>query len=107
MWRFRLEQQDHTLEMFTSVISGKKKVVLDGTIIYYDKKYTSSSGGGFQFPFHINRHQLMIAAIGDKFDLRVDNLSFGHQWELEKQKRHVNFDQHREQIDPYKAKNYA
>lgn len=92
--------------MFSSVLSGKKKIVLDGQILFYDKKYTTGSGG-FQFPFNIKRHQLMIAAIGDKYDLRIENLSFAHQWDLERQKRQVSFEHHKEQIDPYKAKNYA
>ena len=38
VWRFKLDKQDYTIEMFTSVLSGKKKVVQNGQVIYYDKK---------------------------------------------------------------------
>jgi len=38
VWRFKLEGQDFTIEMFTSILSGKKKIIRNGEIIFYDKK---------------------------------------------------------------------
>jgi hypothetical protein len=38
VWRFQLDASDHTLEMFTSILSGKKKIVLNAQVIFYDKK---------------------------------------------------------------------
>lgn len=76
----------------------------------------SAGSGGFQFPFNIKKHQLMIGAIGDKFDLRVDNMSFTQMWDqgngdwlkvmyiLERMKRNVAV---HDSVDPYKAKDYA
>ena len=45
-----------------------------------DHRYTQGSGG-FQFPFNIQRHQLMIHQMGDRFDLLVDGVSFQHVWD--------------------------
>ena len=38
VWRFKLDGQDYTIEMFTSILSGKKKIIQNGQIIFYDKK---------------------------------------------------------------------
>ena len=38
IWRFKLEGKDYAVEMFTSVLSGKKKIVQNGQTIYYDSK---------------------------------------------------------------------
>ena len=32
IWRFNLESKDHTVELFVSKMSSKKKVVVDGQI---------------------------------------------------------------------------
>jgi len=32
IWRFNLDSKDHTVELFASKLSNKKKVVLDGTL---------------------------------------------------------------------------
>lgn len=38
VWRFKLDNIDYTVEMFTSIMSGKKKILSNGQIIFYDKK---------------------------------------------------------------------
>jgi hypothetical protein len=38
IWRFILEGKNYTIEMFTSVLSGKKKILQNGQIIYFDSK---------------------------------------------------------------------
>ena len=38
IWRFKLEGKDYSVEMFTSVLSGKKKIVQNGQTIFYDSK---------------------------------------------------------------------
>lgn len=30
IWRFRLDNKDYTIELFTSVLSGKKKILQNG-----------------------------------------------------------------------------
>ena len=42
IWRFRLDQKDYTLELFTSVLSGKKKILQNGQVIFFDSKYKSA-----------------------------------------------------------------
>jgi len=39
VWRFKLENRDYTIELFNSVLSGKKKILNNGQSIYYDSKY--------------------------------------------------------------------
>ena len=43
-------------------------------------RYTGTSGG-FTFPFEIRNHQVLLTQSGDKYDIRVDNVSFSQQWE--------------------------
>lgn len=38
IWRFKLEGKDYTVEMFTSLLSGKKKILQNGQTIFYDSK---------------------------------------------------------------------
>ena len=38
IWRFKLEGKDYTIEMFTSLLSGKKKIVQNGQVIFFDSK---------------------------------------------------------------------
>lgn len=39
VWRFKLDKVEYTIELFTSLLSGKKKIIQNAAIIYYDKKY--------------------------------------------------------------------
>lgn len=49
-------------------------------------------GSSFQFPFNVANHMLNIVQYGDTFDLRVDNQSFQHIYNLEKQKNEFKYD---------------
>ncbi|CDW74612.1 UNKNOWN [Stylonychia lemnae] len=88
--------------MFTSVLSGKKKILQNGQVIYFDSKFKSA----FQFPFTIGKNSLNIVQHGDKFELRINNQSFTHLWDNERTKRNFNYE-NREELDPYKQKDYA
>jgi hypothetical protein len=39
VWRFKLENKDYTIELFTSILSGKKKILQNGQTLYFDSKY--------------------------------------------------------------------
>lgn len=56
IWRFKLEGKYYSVEMFTSVLSGKKKIVQNGQTIFYDSKYNAA----FLFPWSIGRNALSI-----------------------------------------------
>eukprot|EP00347_Sterkiella_histriomuscorum_P010870 403374607 len=102
VWRFILDGKNYTIEMFTSVLSGKKKILQNGQIIYFDSKFKSA----FQFPFSIGKNSLNILQHGDKFELRINNQSFTHLWDNERTKRNFNYEE-RDQINSYQAKDYA
>ena len=103
IWRFKLDGKDYTIELFTSVLSGKKKVVKNGTVIFFDSKFKNA----FQFPFNIEKNALNIIQHGDKFELRINNMSFTHLWDNERTKRNFNYNEPGTGVDPYKPKDYA
>jgi len=42
------------------------------------------SGSGFQFPFNIGKHQMILMQMGDRYDVLVDSKSFNQQWDYGK-----------------------
>ena len=42
VWRFRLDNKDYTIELFTSVLSGKKKILQNGQVIFFDSKFKNA-----------------------------------------------------------------
>ena len=38
VWKLNLKDKDYTIELFTSKLSGKKKVVVNGQTFYETKK---------------------------------------------------------------------
>jgi hypothetical protein len=56
IWKFTLEEREYTIELFNSVLSGKKKITQNGQIIYENNSYQ----GAFNFPFSIGRNSLSI-----------------------------------------------
>lgn len=38
IWKFNVDNKDYTIELYNSVVSGKKKVVQNGQIIYENNK---------------------------------------------------------------------
>lgn len=97
-----MDNKDYTIEMFTSILSGKKKILQNGQVIYFDSKFKNA----FQFPFNIGKNALNIVQHGDKFELRINNQSFSHLWDNERTKRNFNYE-NKEAHDPYKPKDYA
>lgn len=37
IWKFKLDNVDHTVELFASLFTGKKKIIKDGHLIGFDK----------------------------------------------------------------------
>lgn len=72
-WKFELDGTGYTLDLFSSRISGKRTIILDGNKVVSTK--TSGMGSTYQVP--IQKHKVIIYEIGDtQYDLRVDNMPF-------------------------------
>mmetsp|Transcript_22497 Transcript_22497/g.19464 ORF Transcript_22497/g.19464 Transcript_22497/m.19464 type:complete len:83 (+) Transcript_22497:82-330(+) len=50
IWRFSIDGHEHQVELTVSYLSGKKKVVHNGSILFENQKVM---GGSFQYPFSI------------------------------------------------------
>jgi hypothetical protein len=42
-WKVQMDKSAHTIQLFASFISGKRKIVHNGNIVYEGKKYISLS----------------------------------------------------------------
>lgn len=102
IWRFELDGKLNSIELFASSISGKKKVVQNGQTIMADKKMK----GPFQFPFKTGSSNCNIVQHGDKYELRINNQSFSHVWDNIRTKQAFNWDDTKQEDDPYKEKSY-
>lgn len=80
IWKLSLEGDVHCIEFLDSILSGKKKIVKDGLTIFERQLF----GVPFQYPFNIGKHSLNIAMHGDKYELRVDGMSFSHMYATKK-----------------------
>lgn len=74
IWKFNLDGKDYTIELYNSMLSGKKKIAQNGQVVYENNSYQ----GAFQFPFTIGRNSLSIVQHGDRYELRINNQSFEH-----------------------------
>lgn len=81
-WEVTIDNKHHTIELFTSKLTGKIKVTKDGTVIFYEEEY----GSLLSLPFSIDSHNCSIVQSGLSYEMRIDNHVFNHLWELEKNK---------------------
>jgi len=73
LWEFFLDEKPHKVELFHSVLSGKKKLCLDAQVLTEDKSYSSN----FNYSFKIGKHYFNVVQVeSDSFDLRIDNRVF-------------------------------
>ena len=79
IWEFLLEGRPHKIELYDSRISGKKKLVKDGQV------WKEVEGDiSFSKSFEIGKYSCTIIQHGEKYELRIDNQSFSHLLDLEK-----------------------
>lgn len=72
-WRFYLNDCLHKVEVFQSKMSGKRKAVHNGNVLYEDKSY----GVDFSFSFYIDKIFCNLIQIdSDRFELRILNRAF-------------------------------
>ena len=101
IWEFILDGSlPNKIELIYSKWGGKKRLIKNGVEIF-DKK----NDGSFLKNFDIGGHIFSIIQYGEKFELRIDNQSFTHLYNLEKNKNFFSGDN-----DPtsktQRAKNY-
>lgn len=65
MWKFEIDNDLHTIEFLDSLLSGKKKIIKNGLVVFERQLF----GVPFQYPFTIGKHSLNIAMHGDKYEL--------------------------------------
>jgi hypothetical protein len=80
VWKLQVDGDTHHIEFMDSVLSGKKKIIKNGMVVFERQLF----GVPFQYPFTIGKHSLNIAMHGDKYELRVDGMSFSHLYNLTK-----------------------
>ena len=71
-WKMEMDGKHICIEFFNSVITGKKKILQNGQVIYENNQHS----GAFHFPFTIGKHSLSLVQHGDNFELRINNNSF-------------------------------
>jgi hypothetical protein len=67
----KVDEKLNIIEIFNSVVSGKKKVVLNGKTIFEGKQTDR-----FQMSFKIGINAVTILQQGDHFDVRINNQVF-------------------------------
>jgi len=83
IWEFVLDGKSHKIELFDSRLSGKKKVLKDGLILMQTEENVA-----FIKTFDVGKHNCTLIQHGDKYELRIDNQSFNHLMDLERNKVH-------------------
>eukprot|EP00826_Nyctotherus_ovalis_P053565 TRINITY_DN6982_c0_g7_i3.p1 TRINITY_DN6982_c0_g7~~TRINITY_DN6982_c0_g7_i3.p1 ORF type:complete len:395 (-),score=71.32 TRINITY_DN6982_c0_g7_i3:83-1267(-) len=72
MWRLEIEGKDHKIELLTSTVSGKKRVLKDGYLVV--EKQVRFGEFGHSMP--VDNHVVSIVEEEKEYELRVDNLPF-------------------------------
>jgi len=75
VWKINISSEDHIIELFNSTISGKKKIKVDGKMVFEGKKVLSNN---FSYPIECGRQGLTIVQNGDKFDMLINGRTFSH-----------------------------
>jgi hypothetical protein len=65
IWKMSVDGDNHTIEFLDSVLSGKKKIIKNGLVVFERQLF----GVPFQYPFTIGKHSFNIAMHGDKYEL--------------------------------------
>lgn len=72
-WKFEIEEELYTLDLFVSRMSGKRTVILNGIKLSTQK----TSGLGSTYIVNIPKHKVIIYELGDNaFELRINNIAF-------------------------------
>lgn len=72
-WKFSVDSREHTIDMYVSSLSSKRKVLLDGDLVYSGK---AQSGVYFHYPMKVDRVMVAIEQMEDSWDLKIGGVSF-------------------------------
>ena len=81
IWEFDLNGSSQRIELLDSRFSRKKRLYKNGVNIL-----DTTESGNFIHNFEIDGHACVIIQYGDKIELRIDNQSFTHLYNLQKNK---------------------
>ena len=81
IWEFDLNGSSQRIELLDSRFSRKKRLFKNGVSIL-----DTTESGNFIHNFEIDGHACVIIQYGDKIELRIDNQSFTHLYNLQKNK---------------------
>ena len=87
IWEFTIDNKDERVEFFDSHLSFKRKVIVNGQLIY-DKQDGNQTY--FNLSFQLDDHNVVITKTFDRVDLRIDSESFEHIYHLERNKLFYN-----------------
>ena len=82
IWKFDYEYITYTVELHCSKLSGKYRLYLNKELL----KEIVDLFQPFNHQFNINDMKCMVIQYGSKFDFRIENQSFNHIYELQKNK---------------------
>ena len=86
-WEFVLNNKSHIIQFWDSILSGKKKIALDNSILFTDKHGNTS----FSYKFSLEDHKFEILQIDeDSTNLKIDGISFEQLKEELKRKKVKN-----------------
>jgi len=84
IWEFNLDGQNTKIEFFDSLISNRKKIVVNGNEIYHKEV---SNYQHFSYDFLLMGHNCIVSkSTKNKVDLKIDNQSYEHMYNLSKNK---------------------
>lgn len=89
LWRFELDNKEYEVILFLSKLSGKRKILLNGDIHTTAKRSSTVFGS---YPLRIGSHSLLVFEVDDnKFDLRINNMSFEATFNSQKMNSGYNY----------------
>ena len=73
IWEFILNKKPHKIEFFDSRISDKKKITLDGSVLFYDKDDSEF----FSYKFSLAGARFELCKISDeRYDIKINGKRF-------------------------------
>ena len=82
IWEFEINGNSQRIELLDSRFSGKKRLFKNGVNLL-----TTTEKGNFIHNFDIDGYACVIIQYGDKIELRINNQSFTHLYNLQKNKQ--------------------
>ena len=72
-WEFVLNKKSHKIEFYDSRLSDKKKITLDGSVLFYDKDDSEF----FSYKFSLAGYKFELCKISeDRYDIKINGKRF-------------------------------